>query len=323
MKNIYFLIMLLVLTGCVRDTNLYDYTILKGHLDNFAFTQIMNVPIKEGHCTVLTLGDDTIYYGDVSMNIIVPKHQTLTRATDYIKCFYVPKTQNWGFTVEYKGLLMFEDMPSGDNDYNDFIAHINLYMRCNYVPYNSTPIVTISVNEFKPLALGNTLQLGFGYEVRYCDTGEIIDDVKLSYDVRHDFFNNDKGFINTENSWKAYPSIHNLQQEDIAIDFVNRDFGFNWYIEVNGVKYYTAESAKFVNVDTLHTNVLTESKTPFGLFIPNNLLSNFCWMKELSPIWDGYPDFINWIKGKNQNPFKVHNESALYKLAIESGENIY
>lgn len=290
-------------------------------IEQFKLTTEFIVPIQEGYNTVVAYNNEIIYNGNVSVTIDVPKYsQIATRSSPGLEWYFVPNnTQDgtWHYQITRSGILMFEDIPNGDNDYNDFICFMKDQYQVNIDGFTGlirTDIGTgleISNLEIYPKAMGNSISLSFGVEIVRIDNKEIIDDIIIYNNIRKEAFDNAQGFINTSLGVKPF-ELYNRNTSVFGGGKSKRyypkklnknGFGINYYIIANGIKYYTANSTM---------PQLTKNNTPYGLFIPN--ISKFNYSLEGVPIWKAYPNFKDWVSGENLNPFDVQNSEYLYKM---------
>lgn len=291
------------------------------NIEQFKLTTEFVVPIKEGYNTIVTYNGDTIYEGNVSASVDIPKYSSTisTRGSSGLEWHFVPNNTNngtWHYQITRYGILMFEDVPNGDNDYNDFICFIkdqyqvNIDGFTNLIRTDKGTGLQFSNLEIYPKAMGNSIPLSFGVEIVRMDNKEIIDDIIIYKDIRKEAFDGTVGFINTDPNSKPF-DLHNrnisvLAGKDVRYYPKNLDkngFGINYYIIANGVKHYTANSTK---------PQLTKNKTPYGLFIPNVFMFNY--PIETTPIWEVYPNFENWVNGENIDPFKIVNTEQSYNM---------
>lgn len=315
-KFILFLMLTVSIMACSID-DVYR----EPDIEQFKLTTEFIVPIQEGHNTVVTYNDEIIYDGNVSVTIDVPKYsQITTRSSPGLDWHFVPNnTQDgtWHYQITRSGILMFEDIPSGDNDYNDFICFMKDQYQVNVDGFTGlirTDIGTgleISNLEIYPKAMGNSIPLSFGVEIIRIDNKEIIDDIIIYNDIRKEAFDNAKGFINTSLDAKPF-ELYNRNTSVFGGGKSKRyypenlgknNFGINYYIIANGTKYYTANST---------IPQLTKNKTPYGLFIPN--VNSLNYPLEGIPIWKAYPSFRDWVNGENLNPFNAQNSEHIYKM---------
>lgn len=313
-KFILFLMLTLSIMACSVE-DLYRGP----NIEQFKLTSEFIVPIKEGHNTVVTYNDETIYSGNVSITIDIPKYSLAsTRSSSGLEWHFVPNnTQDgtWHYQITRSGILMFEDIPNGDNDYNDFICFMKDQYQVNVDGFTglirTDAGLEISNLEIYPKAMGNSIPLSFGVEIIRTDNKEVIDDIIIYNDIRKEAFDNAKGFINTDLDvapFKLYnrnTSVFggNKSKRYYPQNLDKNGFGINYYIIANGVKYYTANST---------IPQLTKNKTPYGLFIPN--VSKLDYSIENIPIWKAYPNFIDWINGEEVNPFDTRDSEYLYKM---------
>ena len=127
---------LLLMASCSKDLSVYNGPSDSGenNVEHFISTEAMDVPIKEGYVTIVTLGKDTLAAAVSEMSIIVPKTATSTKAGEQylanVGITYVPVAEygnNIG-TLNNKYALnqvvCFEDSKNGDYDYNDFVFRV-------------------------------------------------------------------------------------------------------------------------------------------------------------------------------------------------------
>lgn len=287
------------------------------NIEQFKLTSEFVVPVQSGYNTIVKYNGEVIYEGNVSTTIDIPKYPANTRAGDGLEWHFVPNNEEpgiWHYQIVRYGVLMFEDVPGGDNDYNDFICFMKDQYQVNVNGFTGmikTDGLEFSNLEIYPKAMGNSIPLSFGVEIVRIDNKEIIDDIIIYDNIRKEAFDNTTGFINTDTKVKPFE----LYNRNTSIfgggknkryypkDLDKNGFAINYYIIANGVKYYTANSTKAQ---------LTKNKTPYGLFIPN--VTRFDYSSETVPIWEVYPNFKEWIKGVDINPFSVVNSEYLYNM---------
>lgn len=309
MKKLLFLTITACLTACMND-DVY----VEPNMEQYKLTTEWTVPVQDGSITVVEYNGEVIYEGNVPMKIDVPKENySSTRSIEGLDWHYVAngdlKPGKLYYTSSRDGILMFEDSPNGDNDYNDYICYFremfSVYLKGDKIDY----ILFHKLDVF-PKALGNTKSISFGVELVNVNSGDMIADIIIYEDVRKEAFDGATGFINTYKNVPEYPL--NSKFDKVITnktyrpenDLKNDEFGINYYIIVNGKKYYTTNSSKAM---------LTENKTPYGLYIPH-VINFWSYPIERSPIWEGYPNFKGWMLGNNQAPFAIVKSEYLYKM---------
>ncbi len=316
MKRILFLLMIVfVAAACEKD--LYDYEAAEEQLKKFVFTEDFEVPVKEGYITTVTYNGEVLYQGNVAVTIQVPKTDVLagTRASGLEWHFDgaegAPDGNKFGFTTWKNGLLLFEDMTNGDNDYNDFVCFVKTQFRVD-MAYGDKRITNFHLADLEvfPMALGNTLPISLGFEIINTANNTPIDNIILYKDVRANAFGGKTGFINTDAS---LPKVTDLSSSSFSKNYslsvignMQPDqFTFNYYIVVNGEKRYVADSSKAL---------LMDNNTPYGLFIPLNFdeRSTFKYPIEKKSIYEAYPNFGKWVEGENVEPFAGGVPEYLY-----------
>lgn len=321
----------LVMCSCINnDENLYegpDSVDAKEIVAKYVMTEKFEVPIQEGYSTVVMNGEDTLYYGNIPMQIDVPKFDVsgTTKAADELKWHYTPTidTSKWSCSASRKGILMFEDLDIGDSDYNDFVCAIVeeiSYAKANWPYTNGEFTASLKNIRVKPLALGNTIPLKFGIEFRKKSDSSLLKDLVIATNVRTDLFAGKTGFINTTND--LIVTDGNLKEVPYTTGeqlgtFVPSELCVLWYIESKGVKRYVADAgSKFLNQDVLG-GMVTQNKVPFGLFVPIEFpfmkwTTTFRWPLETNSIFNAYPNFNKWLKGEVNTPFGNPNNSLLF-----------
>lgn len=288
-------------------------------LENFKFTEDFEVPVKDGHGTVVKYNGEVIYRGNVATTIQVPKSLVGTRTGELTWHFdpdFVWNPGQWSYQYRMEGMLLFEDLDKDDFDYNDFVTRVMYFLDVNCHDNNGTSkriLRNVRVGDLQvwPLAMGNTLPLTFGFELVRTDTGELLFDYVIYEDVRANTFDGQKGFINTDldidhmrmnNRNVSYRNGDEIEPEDLDVECL----AFNFYIQTNGgPKRYTADSRKAV---------ATTNNQPFGVFIP--MVSDFKYPIERASIYDAYPNFRSWLEGGNVSPFGEQNDELLYPWSV-------
>ncbi|MGL4852458.1 MAG: DUF4842 domain-containing protein [Phocaeicola sp.] len=293
------------LASCHKEfSSLY----VEPNIENFILTEKYQVPVKEGFVTNVMLGEDTIFVGNVSVAIDIPKYKTTSRSSGTITTYTPDNGNDKFYHATAEGTLIFEDLDNGDNDYNDFVCHIKNTMRANIKP-NSIFVQNMKFESFDvtPKALGNILPIAFGYEIVRTDLNEIIADVLIFEDIRQEAFGGKEGFINTETDKEFVETklFHNkFDHRAYTPDNLHTDhIHVNYFIKVGDKKRYSANT---------HNQQLTLNNTPYGLFIPNT--NSFLYPQEKVTITQAYPNFEAWSKGAQTNPFQEVREEFLYVI---------
>lgn len=331
MRKRNFLLLLLFaggMTACIdgdKDLSL-EMTPPDVPIENYKFTKDFLVPVESGNTTIVTYNGETIYEGNVATTIQVPKFSTIaTRNGTGLEWHFVPENgtgNSWHYQTYREGLLLFEDIPNGDNDYNDFVCYIFEQFQVNldgngYIRTDPGQGLQFSRLGIYPKAMGNTIPLSFGVEIVRSDTGEYIDDVIIYNDIRKEAFENAEGFINTDPErpvimhGNGFSNIEMMEEGKRYYPQNLRENGFaiNYYIIANGKKHYTADSSKAVK---------TANNAPFGLFIPKSddgwmtLYKNFKHTVENTSIFQAYPNFTGWLKNEHTTPFLNPEDKLLY-----------
>lgn len=299
-------------------------------LEGYVMTKKFDVPVTDGYKTIVKLGDEIIYEGNIPMTIDVPKFNTTSTRSNLNLTWHqvqLPEDNTgWrAFSRKY-GILLFEDMYNGDNDYNDFVCGVVEVI--NY-DGSSKDVFTTSVGNIRvmPYALGNTLPLKFGIEFRD-GKGTLLNQFSLSEDIRKDYFGNATGFINTTADGTIMKIRRDITESSyptgaqIAENIKAGDFYALWYIESEGVKRYAADACIFINQGIEEDELITNDNVPFGLFVPNVGINTstwnttFKWMTETESIFSGYQNFEGWVKNLNDNPFSSKNENLLFDTSV-------
>lgn len=265
---------------------------------DFNLTSKIEVPIKSGYITTGTYNGDTIYSGNIPILIDVPLVDT--RVYQGLEWHYSLPTQQRTkdyYDITTSGVYLFEDIINGDNDYNDFVCHVKTRLitgikDINGVWYDSSiDYIQLSEQVITPIALGNILPLRFGFELLNGDTP--LYEYTLFADIRKDAFRNTQGYLNTlipfdTQNYKLYAPYWQKYNMDVQY----QDLRFNYYIEVNGIKHYAANSKE---------SLKKQDSLPYGLFIPN--VTSFNYPPEKMSIYDCYPNFSKWTQGLINYPF--------------------
>lgn len=278
-------------------------------LSKYVMTESYSVPVQEEHTTTVKFNGEVLYEGNMAIEIQVPKSFVNTRTLTGIETDHEwdkgsgsGNGANW-FNAYKKGILMFEDVKVGDNDYNDFICHIDetIEYKTNKGEGSNLKLEKLVMT---PIAMGNSLPLQFGMEIVI--DGKVWKDLNLSTDVRKDFYSSKAGFINTDkNSDYTEGTIVSLKNENSANGAnITKSFATNYYIVVGGRKHYACDSSKAA---------LTDNGTPFGLFAPQIEIDEFVYPWERTEIFEAFPNFQKWVDGASVNPFSNPIDDCLYK----------
>lgn len=125
--NFAFLLMLAVVFAFVScsEKDLYEEKNPKVYTPaDFKMTQTYEVNVAEGKAKKVYVDGELVFSGNGSLTIEVPKTAIVTRSLNEYELEDADQG-NSGWTYAYKrGLLLFEDVTDGDNDYNDFVCNI-------------------------------------------------------------------------------------------------------------------------------------------------------------------------------------------------------
>lgn len=289
--------------------------------------------LKEGQITEVKLNGEVLYRGNMPTVIDIPKYASATRGSeDLVVDFYVPEPEDEVdfYSSERKGILMFEDFPTGDNDYNDLVCEVIEFMTIESVRGKAdTYTLDLDGTKFKALAAGNWIPLQFGFEIRDSKTGELIKEVIYAKNIKEESFGVGEGFVNTVN-----PNNNPKKIEGLTIDFpgftssrieaievtTTNPLCFSWFIiDHDGTKFYTVDSSKFLKGNIYaeyavdYNGVMTAKGVPYGIFVPGVTNRNFKWAAEGIALWDAYPALGDWFTGKDVNPFVEAVAENLYK----------
>lgn len=320
MKKIYSLLLILLTffqTSCVEVEDLFNYELV----EKYKMTESIESVVEENYISIATFNGDTIYKGNVATMVDVPKITNPTSRNDVysgLEWHFIPNgSGNYFYQKIYKGLAMFEDIPNGDCDYNDFVCKIGYQVDVDvdgngYINILNECGLKLSITGIYPLAMGNTIPLKFGIEIVNLSNNTYLLDEILYEDVRTEAFRGESGFLNTVS--KNYdPRNANLSAVYNVIfppQLDKNGFGINFYIVANGRKHYMVNSQK---AD------LTQNHTPWGIFIPisdssyynpNDL--GFRYPKENISLFETYPNFIPWTNGERNDPFSDVVEENLF-----------
>lgn len=284
MKKLYFfgLASVLAFTSCsekdyfdqdavdARDNQGVLIDVELGEVATYKMTQEYTVPVKAGKVSVLTYGKDTLAITDRPVTLNIPKMlnssvaKVVTRSGDSLNTEeaaidkIVLEYRDAAELTNYKPgttltneetVLMFEDDPKCDYDYNDVV----LLVKCRTLSEGENTLVNIAV---KPLACSaaNNIKFGFDYEYTEQDTttadSKVIKTVDtkgivLSNNVRKDFFNSSNGNINTQQNYSPIIPLKDYKL-DTTFGYTNRQsndsmpaivkFDRKSYIETDTIK---------------------------------------------------------------------------------------
>ncbi|MDL2277091.1 LruC domain-containing protein [Parabacteroides sp. OttesenSCG-928-G07] len=300
----------------------------KDILKAYSLTNQYDVVVKEGYNTLVMIGEDTVYYGNLPALVDIPK-TVETKSSNVMEVLYVPKTDdiNFGYISQW-GMLLFEDVPQGDCDYNDLVVEFTATVgsrKDTWVNGKPNPgnLYHLQFDGYvTAVAKGGGLPLQFGFEIREIESGTVVYEKILTGNVGNDFFPGTTGFINT---YKDFPFVLgeklNFRDTEILKE-INGSIGYNWFIVVNGQRYYTSGAYSFLKDKSglKYDELILTNGRPTGLLVPNvnrNILipgtkNFFRWPIENQAIWNAYPQFNNWVDGKTNNPFAEQELDLLY-----------
>ena len=137
--------------------------------EKFFMTESYTIPTPpKGKVYCLTLNDDTLAITDVSITTGVPKGSipthTRSAAGDVLTLHEIdyadiPGFEEGSYTTIGTSMLLFEDTPNADFDYNDLIVYVSHWVSGKIG--TGAGKIRISV---KPVALGSTRQIAFGFD---------------------------------------------------------------------------------------------------------------------------------------------------------------
>lgn len=267
-----YLLFIILLVGCVKSP--FSDRNLKQTVERLDGLTTKTVVPEKGMISIVTYGTDTLAVLDTYANIIVPKD--LTDEEKLRVSINEKPLVDYRTYSQYWQAVAFEDTRIGDYDYNDLVIHVkNVCDR----PWNKDSIEQSIV--IQPIALGGTLNISLGFILS--DFTEHI----VSTNVRKDLFNDEIGFINTDNITIRYKLdkevLHKYKLKKDATPWVA------WFIEVGGKRQYAVSSELPNKVyDMLNTEGM-----PYGLV----KYSTFAYPKESISMFMAYPDFSGWING--------------------------
>lgn len=360
MKKIVLLIIASLLAiSCVQEkAHVSDPSIedVDKILSSYSTTTLATAPTpKEGYVTIGKLGDEIVCVTALGGDVVsIPRTGFTSHAIrwsevslaeaekiDWTDTPFDGILENLGntATLNRDGLLMFEDTPGGDRDYNDVIIHLQKEL-VSIKEHKGQYELEFST-EYQPIALGGALPVSVGFEVRSLVTGKILQvyesetsnvavpaEYILCQDARNELFEGvmNPFFINTEskNEYKAYKKAK--FSTTMYLRNPREQIAFNWFIEVtsreNKVRFYTADAQRFLKGgDITYTSVLMNAGTPFGIFLPrykdnSDKNKDFRYMEERINIRQGYPNFQDWVDGKIDYPFDNPVTENLYQRDV-------
>ena len=186
-----------------------DDVYVEPNMEQYKLTTEWTVPVQDGSITVVEYNGEVIYEGNVPMKIDIPKENySSTRSIEGLDWHYVANGDlnpgNPYYTSSRDGILMFEDSPNGDNDYNDYICYFR-EMFSVYLKGDKIDHILFHKLDVFPKALGNTKSISFGVELVNVNSGDMIADIIIYEDVRKEAFDGATGFINTYKNVPEYP----------------------------------------------------------------------------------------------------------------------
>ena len=317
MRKIIFCLFAILLTSCINDFDLFN----PESITKYKLTEPVSAVVVKDSISIATYNGDTIYVGNVPTYIDVPKVSCPSSRTVYtgLEWHFVPnESGDYYYQKTFKGVAMFEDVPNGDCDYNDFVCKIGYQVDVDvdgngYINTANGCGLKLSITGIYPLAMGNTLPIGFGVEIVRLDNNNYLMDRLIYEDIRRDAFDNTQGFINTtERNFdprnRNFSADYNVM---IPSKLDKNGFAINFYILCGNKKHYMVDSSRAG---------LTQNYTPWGLYIPisdsdyyNPGVVGFKYPKEMTSIFDTYPNFLPWTNGERSNPFNEVVEENLFQ----------
>lgn len=295
MNRIVFLLLSMValMTSCIKDVDYSSTDKMKEIVSNCETFRNYTIPIVNDEITVVTLNGDTIAVVDKQMTIQVPKNalmsQTRSLGDNLLSTYFVNKNdpkyeylKNHTYCAVWQA-IMFEDSKNGDYDFNDLVIHVRSMVNTPWEKNKAYQTIDVQA-----IAMGSQKTIGLGCILS--DGSEFI----LTEDIRKDFFNGEKGFINTENDKE--PIRFKLVQTKI----VNHELELNqnkaywtvWYIIVDGDRKQYAVSSDFEYKD--YSEVVDKNLLPYGITVANDN-GTFSYPFEKMTILSTYPSFKDWV----------------------------
>lgn len=302
--------------------------------ESFLLTESFDVPLKSGSITLVLCDGDTLAKTDINMTISIPKVLSDTKSYEgrgvdikYVEYDQMPMFEHGSGVAESNQVLIFEDTRFGDYDYNDVV----LYVKHRIKVSGGKRYCDVYV---KPIALGSAKRLEFGY-VDISGNGR---NAFLSHNVRDDFFNSEKGFINTTTNKPFVAPILADGSPDVVRGNV-RIVRAKYTKPKNGERIqggYFVYSQPPTNVSNTNENAQkliyfiqssgeaspfyiasvsdkVNGKLPLGIAIPGSLNT---YPVEAHPIWTTFHRFDKWIDdtGNNHDWYKKGDLSIGYKI---------
>lgn len=341
MKRILFLVSALVvgLTSCVDSEDRYRPEETQEEMGKYIFTEKVRITpdeaeLAKGNELVVTYKDQEVYRGTMAATIELPAGAQ-TRA-DYLDYDYEFSNVSKRYsTITRWGLLLFEDWNENgrtDLDYNDFVCAF--YEKINLESTQGNGIIDkIEANDFwiSPVAMGNTYDLTFGYEIREIESGKLLYETYVAEkDVRQQIFNvYETGFINTVDEGRESPNYQRIVKTDDELSLLRQNLNFSistkvssdktvgifWFIESKDGKFYTASAKDFLGKGIYESQVMAgKERVPYGLVLPNRNAYNFDWTHEQVGLFKAYPDFNDYVHGRfSGDPFaRKNSDSSLF-----------
>lgn len=151
MNYVIAILLMMSLSSCVKSIENRQEKTIKSE---FELTEALSVPLKEGFITKVTQNGDVIALSDRAMLVYAEKSGSVQ--TEFISYADMPEFQKETGISESNSVLMFEDSYNGDYDYNDVV----LYVKHRLKQIKGVRYFDVYV---KPIALGSTKRLVFGY----------------------------------------------------------------------------------------------------------------------------------------------------------------
>jgi hypothetical protein len=312
---------LLFMPSCSKDLSVYNGPSDSGenNVEHFVSTEALDVPVKDGYVTIVTLGKDTLAVAVSEMSIIVPKTSTVSKAGEQygsnVGISYVPVSaygNNLGVLnnkYDLNQVVCFEDSKNGDYDYNDFVFRVKYERFGNIFGFCIQPIALGSSKSFK---LGCIVYSGSNKGEEQIYKGLITENDK---NCREQYFDGQQGFINTGINKQinqkvdgVVTGLHGYEASSfhrwkLTGNMVKNYMRVEWYIQLqDGTELY-AISSQYVDQS------FDKSHLPYGLVITNtgyaysllwsSPLFDFDYPVESTHIKNVYPALWDWMNSNN------------------------
>ena len=298
-KNLFLLCLMILSISCIKEKNMGSKTSPQDiDVNHFITSESYEVPVREGHVTVVKCSGVTIAEANTPMTIWVPKQSRAK--TGSISTSFVPDNQYPNFTENKSQMfqvICFEDSKNADYDYNDLVIHVRYQTKGSIFAFGVQPV---ALGSTKPIKLGCVVYKGEKQVFKGLIT-------PVGADCRSQYFKSQEGFINTVGTTSNQKGEKNgylgstIRNWDISKMEGSGLMRVEWYIEVDGGTELYAISTDYLSQS------FDKNGLPYGLVITTTgseytaeegYVCGYDWFnypKEAKHIKDVYPEIWVWL----------------------------